>query len=50
MPRHHVGLLAAKTTRADFERWLLEFEGIGLKTVEIFMREVQGLFALSKQS
>ena len=50
MPHQHAGLRAGKTTRASFERWLLEFEGIGPKTVEIFMREAQGLFALSKQS
>ncbi|WP_459205796.1 DNA methylase [Pseudomonas sp. MLB6B] len=50
MPHQHAGLLAGNTTRVDFERWLLEFEGIGPKTVEIFMREAQGLFALSKQS
>ncbi|MFS0827092.1 HhH-GDP family DNA glycosylase [Pseudomonas phoenicis] len=48
MPHQHADLLAGKTTQADFERWLLEFEGIGPKTVEIFMREAQGLFALSK--
>ncbi|QKZ04188.1 DNA methylase [Pseudomonas eucalypticola] len=27
---------------ADFERWLLSFEGVGPKTVEIFMREAAG--------
>jgi endonuclease III len=33
------------SSRADFERRLIEFEGIGPKTVEIFMREAaEGLY------
>lgn len=32
-------LLEASTSREDFEKRLSEFEGIGPKTVEIFMRE-----------
>ncbi|WP_263139119.1 DNA methylase [Pseudomonas sp. RIT-PI-AD] len=33
------GILAASADRRDFERHLQTFEGVGPKTVEIFMRE-----------
>lgn len=32
----------------SFKRWLLSFEGIGPKTVEIFMREALGLLSVSE--
>ncbi|EKT4560296.1 MULTISPECIES: DNA methylase [Pseudomonas] len=32
----------------NFKRWLLSFEGIGPKTVEIFMREALGYLSVSE--
>ena len=37
------GMRAASTDRRDFERKLEAFEGVGPKTVEIFMREAGGV-------
>jgi len=39
LERHLQCLASGAHDSAHFERWLLSFEGIGPKTVEIFMRE-----------
>jgi endonuclease III len=36
-----LNIRAASTDRADFERRLTDFEGVGPKTVEIFMRDAR---------
>ncbi|MDZ5603679.1 DNA methylase [Pseudomonas sp. RP23018S] len=50
MPKQLEALRAGELTRAAFERWLLTFEGIGPKTVEIFMREAARVFVFAEDA
>ncbi|MNH40366.1 hypothetical protein D3C79_1016850 [compost metagenome] len=44
-----IGLRQGLIDLPTFERWLLSFEGIGSKTLEIFMREAAALLDNERQ-